>query len=105
MTWKEVRKLYPNQFVKFKILKSHIEGNKEYVDEVNIIKSIKDGKEAMKEFIHCGEGQYVYSTKNKEVIIELVKHIGIRRSILELSVSERNNSNIHLNGNFKKVII
>lgn len=81
MTWEEVRKLYPNQFVKFKIVESHIVGDKEYVDEVAIIKAIKDGKEAMKEFIHCKEGQYIYSTKNDKVIIELVKHIGIRRSV------------------------
>lgn len=81
MTWEEVRKLYPDQFVKFEILKSHIEGNKEYVNEVTIIKVIEDGKEAMKEFIQREEGQYIYSTKNEKVIIDIVKHIGIRRSV------------------------
>ncbi len=81
MTWDEVRKLYPDQFVKFKIIESHIEGNKEYVDEVAIIKAIEDGKEAMKEFIQRKEGEYIYSTKNEKLIIDLVKHIGIRRSV------------------------
>lgn len=81
MTWDEVRNLYPDQFVKFKIVKSHIKGNKEYVDEVAIIKAIEDGKEAMKEFIQRKEGEYIYSTKNENLIIDLVKHIGIKRSV------------------------
>lgn len=81
MTWDEVRRLYPDQFVKFKIVESHIEGNKEHVDEVAVIKAIKDGKGAMKEFIQRKEGEYIYSTKNEKLIIDLVKHIGIRRSV------------------------
>ncbi len=81
MTWKEVRKQYPNQFVKFEITESHVVGNKEYVDDIAILKAIPDGKEAMKEFVHCKAGQFVYSTNNEEVIIDLVKHVGIRRSI------------------------
>lgn len=81
MTWEEVRNLYPNKFVKFKIIESHVEGNKDYVSEITIIKDIEEGKEAMKEFLKRKEGEYIYSTKNKELIINLVKHIGIRRSI------------------------
>lgn len=81
MTWDEVRKLYPDKFVKFRIVESHVEGDKEYVDEVAIIKAVNDGKEAMKEFIQRKEEEYVYSTKNKNLIIDLVKHIGIRRSV------------------------
>lgn len=81
MTWQEVRVLYPDQFVKFEILESHINGDKEFVDEVAVIKSIKDGKEAMKEFIHRKENQFVYSTKNKDLTIGLVKYVGIRKSI------------------------
>ncbi len=81
MKWDEVRKLYPNQFVKFKILESRIIGNKEYVEDVAIIKPISDGKDAMKEFVGCRPGELVYSTKNEEVIIQLVKNIGIRRGV------------------------
>lgn len=81
MKWKEVRELYPEQFVKFEIVESHVQDNKEFIDEVAIIKAIADGKEAMKEFINCKPGQLVYSTKNKELIVQLVKHVGIRRSV------------------------
>lgn len=81
MTWQEVRNLYPDQFVMFEIIESHIEGDKELVDEIAVIKPIANGKEAMKEFVHRKEGHFVYSTKNERVIIELIKHVGIRRSI------------------------
>ena len=80
MTWEEVRMIYPDQFIKFEIIESHIEGNKEYVDDIAIIKAIKGGKEAMKEFVHRKEGQFVYSTKNDKLVIGLVKYLGIRRS-------------------------
>lgn len=52
MKWQEVRELYPEQFVKFEIVESHIQNDKEFIDEVAIIKAIADGKEAMKEFIN-----------------------------------------------------
>lgn len=81
MKWQELRSLYPDQFVKFEIVESHIEKDKEYVDEVAFIKAISDRKEAMKEFRKCKQGQLVYSTKNESVIIELIKHVGIRRSM------------------------
>jgi hypothetical protein len=81
LKWKEVRELYPDRFVKFEIVESHTEDGKEYIDEVAIIKSIDDGKEAMKEFINCKPGQLVYSTKNEQLILQLVKHVGIRRGV------------------------
>ena len=80
MKWQEVRELYPNKFVKIEVIKSHIVDEKEYVDEVAVIKAIEDSKEAMKEFIKCKNKEIIYSTKNKEFIIDVVKHIGIRRN-------------------------
>jgi hypothetical protein len=47
MKWEEVRKMYPEQFVKFEIVNSHIIGDKEFIDEIAIINCYKDGKEAM----------------------------------------------------------
>lgn len=79
--WEEVRELYPNQFVKFKVLESRVIENKEYVDDVAVIKAIIDGKEAMKEFINSKPEELIYSTRNKEVVIELTENVGIRRSI------------------------
>lgn len=81
MKWKEVRELYPDQFIKFEIIESHKEEDKEYIDEIAIIKAITDNKEAMKEFINCKPNQLIYSTKNEELVVQLIKNVGIRRSI------------------------
>jgi hypothetical protein len=81
MKWQELRNLYPDQFVKFEIVESHIEEDKEYVDEVAFIQAIADSKEAMREFRRCKQGQFVYSTKNENLVIELIKHVGIRKSM------------------------
>jgi hypothetical protein len=81
MKWEEVRALYPDKFIKLEIIESHIVDQKEYVDEVAVIKAISDSKEAMKEFIKCKNRQVIYSTKNKDFVIDIVKHIGIRRGI------------------------
>lgn len=81
MKWQEVRALFPNQFVLFEIIESHVAGNKEYIDDVAVIKAIPDGKKAMKEFMNCKSGQLVYSTKNEEGVIHLVKNTGIRINV------------------------
>lgn len=80
MKWSEVRELHPNKFIKFEVLDYHVVDNKRYIDDLAVIKIIDNGKEAMKEFGHCKEGQFIYSTKNEQIVIDVVKHIGIRRS-------------------------
>lgn len=80
MTWSEVRELYPNKFIKFEVLSYSTLDNRRLVDDIAIIKVIGDNREAMKEFSQCKEGQFVYSTTNEQVVIEVVKYIGIRRS-------------------------
>ena len=37
MNWSEVRRMYPNRFVKLKVLSSHINDNREFIDEVAVI--------------------------------------------------------------------
>lgn len=74
MKWQEVRELYPNKFVKLEILESHILDDKEYVDEVAVIKAISDNKEAMREFVKCKNRQVIYSTNHEKFIIDVVKH-------------------------------
>lgn len=81
MKWQEVRELYPNKFVKIEVIESHMVDEKEYVDEVAVIKAIEDSKEAMREFVKCKNKEIIYSTKNKEFIIDVVKHISPIRLI------------------------
>ncbi len=78
MKWEEIRKQYPNTFVKFEVIEYHIEEDKEVVDELALIKVMQDGKEAMKEHLKCKKGQYVYSTAKGKVEIKMIKYIGIR---------------------------
>ncbi|MEG2740469.1 hypothetical protein [Clostridium sp.] len=78
MKWNEVRKMYPNTFIKFEVVESHIENDKEIVDDIALIKVINDGKEAMKEHIKCKQGQYIYNTAKENLEIQIVKYIGIR---------------------------
>ena len=50
MDWSEVRKLYPNQFVKLKILSSTINNEQEVIREVALIYPL-DEKSATKELL------------------------------------------------------
>lgn len=83
MKWSELKNLYPNQFVKLKIVESHEDNKYKYVDDVAVIKVLKDGYEAMKEFTKCKNGKLVYGTAKEEIIIEKVKNIGIGRAYYE----------------------
>jgi len=78
MKWNEIRELYPNTFIKFEIVESHIMEDKEIVDEIALIKTLKDGKDAMKEFLNCKNGQYIYNTSKENLEIQVVKYIGVR---------------------------
>lgn len=78
MKWNEVRNFYPNQFVKFEVLKSHIENDKEYVDEIAVIGPIADN-EATRELLESKDNVLIYHTANEVVAIKLRTRIGLRR--------------------------
>lgn len=78
MKWNEVRNFYPNQFVKFEVLKSHIENDKEYVDEIAVIGPIADD-EATRELLESKDNVLIYHTANEVVVIKLRTRIGLRR--------------------------
>jgi len=42
MNWEEVRRIYPNKFVKLQILEFHFEGNIKIIDEMALIKVITE---------------------------------------------------------------
>lgn len=46
MKWEEVRKIYPNSFVKIKILKSHVKDDIRFIDDMAVIEAFKDDIEA-----------------------------------------------------------
>lgn len=79
MKWQEARELYPNQFVKFKVLKSYIDGSIEYVDEIAIIGPVKE-KDATKELLNSKDNILVYHTSKDEVKLRIKARIGLRRA-------------------------
>lgn len=79
MRWEEVRKLYPNQFVKIKILKSYFKHDKEFVEDVAIIGSV-DRSEATKELLKSKGDTVVYHTSKEEVVLIIRNNIGLRRT-------------------------
>lgn len=72
MKWEEVRKAYPGQYVVLTALKYHVEGNKKYVDDMAVVRSIKDPKEATKALVKCKGNTFVYHTDKEEVVMEIV---------------------------------
>lgn len=78
LKWSEVRRIYPNQFVKLEILEQRIVNNKKYVDEVAVIKAISDNKEATHELVRAKENILVYHTGNEEIVIEIKNVKGYR---------------------------
>lgn len=78
MKWNEVRNIYPNQFVKFEVLKSRIEQDKEFVDEIAVIGPVAE-EEATKELLHAKENVLIYHTSKENVVLKLRTRIGLRR--------------------------
>lgn len=78
MKWEEIRNIYPDQYVKLQVLASHIEGNLKIVDEVTLIRSIQDPKEATLELLNSKDGSIVYHTSNPEIKIKIRKIRGLR---------------------------
>lgn len=71
MQWEEVRKIYPDQYVKLQILASHTEGNTKFVDEVALIHAIQDPQEATKELLQYKDGVIVSHTGSEELKVEI----------------------------------
>jgi len=78
MKWEEVRKLYPNRYVKLNILDFHVKDNKKNVTDVALIDIIADPKTATKELLRVKEDTVVFHTGAEEIVIELRNPIGLR---------------------------
>ena len=81
MKWEEVRKIYPNRFVKIKILESHIEENIKYIDDMAVIEALEDNVEATRELVRAKDDILIYHTSNKKIEIEIKQIFGYRGAI------------------------
>ena len=78
MKWEEVRKIYPNRFVKIQILESHMDGNVSKIDDVSVIKAFNDSKEATRELVRTKDDILVYHTENENIEVEVKQIFGYR---------------------------
>ena len=62
MRWEEVRRLFPDQYVKVEILASHKEGEYEVVDEMNVLGPVPQGTSVV-ERIYADRGVLIYHTR------------------------------------------
>ena len=77
MKWEEVREIYPDKFVKLEVLDSHVEGNKEYIDEVAVIDTVPED-DATKELLKSEDNILVYHTSKEDITLKIRNRIGLR---------------------------
>lgn len=78
MKWEEVKKIYPDRFVKIQILESHIEGNIRYIDDMAVILAFDDNKEATRELVRAVDDILVYHTGKEKIEVEIKQIFGYR---------------------------
>ncbi|MBT2218299.1 hypothetical protein F3157_19735 [Virgibacillus dakarensis] len=78
MKWSEVRELYPNQFVKLKVLSSHIENSQEFIEDIAVIKPVSE-KSATTELLNSIGDELVYHTAHENIVLEVRQDVGLRR--------------------------
>ena len=71
MTWDEVKRSFPDKFVKLQILKSHIYNNVRYIDEMAVIEVFNNDKEATRELVRSKDDILVYHTGKEKIEIEI----------------------------------
>ncbi|WP_249872791.1 hypothetical protein [Oceanobacillus saliphilus] len=78
MKWSEVRNLYPNQFVKLKVLSSHIKNEQEFVEDMAVITPVSD-QLATKELLKSKGDELIFHTANESIVLEIRQDVGLRR--------------------------
>jgi hypothetical protein len=78
MKWEEVKKIYPDKYVLLQVLESHIDGDRKYIDDVAIIRSLDDSKEATRELVNAKPGTLVYHTSKDKIEVLIRENIGFR---------------------------
>lgn len=78
MKWEDVRKTYPNRFVKLQVLKSHVAGNKRIIEDMAVVEVFEDNKQATKELSKATGDLLVYHTGNAKIELEIKQIFGYR---------------------------
>lgn len=78
LKWSEVRKAYPDQFVKLKVLSSYVKNNQEFIEEMAVVKSIPD-ELTRKGLLNSKRDEFVYYTSHKNIVLEIRESAGLRK--------------------------
>lgn len=81
MKWDEVRKSYPDQWVKLQVINSHTDDSYLYIDEMEVIKPIKNDKSATLELTKSIGNYLVFHTSHDVIKTKLIKSMGLVRLI------------------------
>ena len=81
MKWEEVRKIQPYRFVKIQILKAHIKDSVRYIDEMAVMQSFDDEREATRELVRAKEDVLVYHTGKEKLEVPIKQIFGFRGAI------------------------
>lgn len=78
MKWEEIRQVYPHQWLKLNVLKSHVEEDKKVIDEMEVINTIGSNSEAGRELGKCKGNVAVYHTDNEKIYYRIKNIFGFR---------------------------
>ena len=81
MKWNEIRKSYPNQWIKVRVLTSHECDGYLYIDDMDVIKPISNDKEATLELTKSKGDNLVFHTSHEIIRTKLMKNLGLFRRI------------------------
>ncbi|MDR3601752.1 MAG: hypothetical protein P4L49_14925 [Desulfosporosinus sp.] len=81
MKWEEVRKIYPDRFVKIQILEAHIEDNVRYIDDMAVVKAFDDEREATRELVRTKDDELVYHTGKEKLEVQIKQIFGFRGAV------------------------
>lgn len=70
MLWSDLPELYPERWAMVSAVESRFENGKQYVEEVAVIRPLRDGRDAKRVLMQCTGNTFVYHTINPEIVIE-----------------------------------
>jgi len=73
MQWEEVRRLYPNTWVHLKAIHSSLEEDKQYIDEVAVIRAIDSDREVTQVLKKCSGDLFVYHTSKPQIVLNVIR--------------------------------
>ncbi|MBW9154369.1 hypothetical protein [Clostridium estertheticum] len=85
MKWEDARSIYINKWILFEAIEAYSKDGKRIVQDLSVINSYKEGKEALKEYAEKhkkdkSREMYVYNTKHRSLFIEERTWIGVRKN-------------------------